>query len=326
MQEHGPALSDSGSVQVDVLSEAERLRGEHVPFVLATVVVAQHPTSGTLGARAIVTSDGKLSGWIGGSCADTTVVRESLHALAEGSPRLLVLSPHASAPATPRPGVVELPMTCASQGELQIFIEPFLPKAELVVIGASPVAKTLAHLGALLDFEVCACDPDASADDFPGAHRFVSDPAALAGEISERSFVVVATVGRYDEDALLAVVTSPAAYVGLVASLKRFAAVLDYLRDHGVDEEHLARIKRPEGLPGKTLVPAEIAFSTMAALLQARRESTTWAPPAEPANTQAMDPICGMPVDITTARHTSVRDGVTSYFCAAGCKAKFEAA
>ena len=313
-------------MEPDVLAEVQRLRDTHVPFALATVVVAQLPTSGTVGARAIVTLDGALAGWVGGSCAQPAVQRECLEALADGAPRLLVLTPNARQGNPPRPGVVEVPMTCASQGELQIFIEPFLPRVTLAVIGRSPVARSLVKLGALLDFEVCACDPGAVGEDFPDAHRVVDRVETLTDQLTERSFVVVATIGSYDEEALLAALSTGAAYVGVVASIKRLGAVIDYLRGRGVAEADLARVRRSEGLPAKTLEPAEIAFSVMAQLLQVRRGVVGAGPAVPPPAATAVDPICGMAVHITAARYTSVRDGITFYFCAASCRAEFEAA
>jgi len=312
-------------VTPDVLAEAQRLRDARVPFALATVVLAELPTSGTVGARAIVTLDGRMAGWIGGSCAQPAVQRECLEALADGAPRLLVLTPHARRGERPRPGVVELPMTCASQGELQIFIEPFLPNVALAVIGRSPVARALVKLGALLDFDVCACDPGAPGENFPDADRVVDRVETLTDQLTERSVVVVATIGSYDEEALLAVLSTRAAYVGLVASIKRLGAVIDYLRGQGVAEVDLARVRRPEGLPAKTLEPAEIAFSVMAELLQVRRELVGVGPARPERAATAIDPICGMAVNISAARYTSGRDGMTFYFCAAGCRAEFEA-
>jgi xanthine dehydrogenase accessory factor len=163
-------------------------------------------------------------------------------------------------------------------------------------------------------------------DAFPEADRLIDSLEALAPQLTERSYVVVATMGSYDEEALAAAVASSAGYVGLVASQRRFAAVLALLRAQGISEENLMRIERPEGLPSKTLLPAEIAFSVMAALLQVRRQPVIPGPEAIlPPGAQAVDPICGMTVDVAAAHHTSVRDGQTYYFCAPGCKAHFDA-
>lgn len=311
----------------DLLDEVHRLRTEHQPFVLATVVAAQQPASGTPGARAIVLPDGRVEGWVGGHCAQPTVARQALAALADGLPRLVVLSPKIAEETTPRSGVVEVPMRCAGQGELRIFVEPFLPQIALVVVGASPVARTLARLGALLDFEVWACDPDADMHAFPEADRLVPTLHALEPQLTARNYVVIATIGNYDEAAVQAALASPASYVGLVASQKRFAALLADLRGQGVPDDHLERLVRPKGLPGRTDLPAEIALSVMADLVEVRRRRVGLALAESPApRAQAIDPICGMTVDIATAQYQSERAGQVYYFCCAGCQARFEAA
>ena len=323
-----PALgaNKGNTMQRDILDEVQRLRAEHRPFALATVVAASQPTSGVPGARAIIRADASLDGWVGGHCAQPTVIHHGLEALADGMPRLVVLSPDAQAMTTSKAGVIPVTMTCAGQGELQIFIEPFLPKVELVVIGASPVARALARLGILLGFEVWACDPDATMDTFPETDRLIEGLDALAPQLSARSYVIVATFGGYDEAALMAALETNAGYVGLVASHKRLAAVQDYLREHDVSEEQLARIKRPQGVPGRAIQPAEIAFSVMAELLETRRQHVGLAPDEAPApRAEAIDPICGMTVDIVTAHYKTERNGKLYYFCCAGCQAKFEA-
>jgi xanthine dehydrogenase accessory factor len=266
-----------------------------------------------------------MVGWVGGHCAQPTVTRLALAALTDGESRLVVLSPAISEEATPRPGVVQVPMRCAGQGELQIFVEPFLPRVELAVVGASPVARALARLGALMDFEVWACDPDAEMADFPDAERLVPTLDALTELLTARSYVVVATIGNYDEAAVEVALAGSASYVGLVASRKRFGALVDELRGRGVGDDALKRLARPKGLPGPANLPAEIAFSVMAELLEVRRRGVgaTLAAPAAP-RAAAIDPICGMAVDVATARYTSARDGATYYFCCAGCKKQFE--
>ena len=348
----------------DILNEVQRLRAERRPFALATVVAARQPTSGMPGARAVILPDGQIEGWIGGQCAQPAVIRQGLASLAEGTPRLVVLrpgGPHApssggeaglaaigdvaashGAPApggrgsplsATMPGMVEVPMLCASQGELHVLVEPFLPKVELAVIGATPVAQALARLARVLDFEVWACDPEADMQSFPEAQRLVPSLEALSPQLTARGYVIVATMNSYDEDAAAAALDSPASYVGLVASQRRFAAVLDALRARGVAQERLARLHRPKGLPGSApLRPAEIAFSVLGELIETRRQgigrelaASAEVPAPEVARADAIDPICGMTVDIATARFTSERDGQTYYFCCAGCKKQFEA-
>jgi xanthine dehydrogenase accessory factor len=319
-------------MQLDILDEAQRLRTERRPFALATVVAAQQPTSGTPGARAIILADGAIQGWIGGNCAQPTVIRQGLAALADGLPRLVVLRPDAPDPSEALPeslehaGRVEVPMLCASGGELQIFVEPFIPKVEVAVIGASPVAQALVRLGSALDFDVWACDPAASMETFPDATRLVPDLVSLRAQLSTRNYVVIATINTYDEEAVKVALESDASYVGVVASRKRFAELGRYLRQNGLAEDRIQRLQRPNGLPGAGLRPGEIAFSVMAALLEERRRRTGFTAEVTPTpREEAIDPICGMTVDVATARYRSERNGETFYFCSAGCKASFEA-
>jgi xanthine dehydrogenase accessory factor len=312
-------------VPLDILSEVQRLRVAGCPFALATVVAARQPASGTPGARAIITAEGTLEGWVGGHCVQPTIIREGLAALADGRPRLVVLSPDVPPDASSKDGVVSVAMTCAGQGALQIFVEPFLPKAELVVIGSSPVATTLARLANVMDFEVWACDPNADTESFPNADRVVDSLEALSSQLTARSYVVVATFGHYDEAAIQTALESPASYVGVVASRKRLAALQTYLRESGVSDERLQRLKRPQGLPGTMHQPAEIAFSVMAELLEARRQRVGLSMDAVAAQRlEAIDPICGMTVDVATATYQTERDGQTYYFCCKGCQARFE--
>ena len=308
----------------DILAQAGQLRAEHAVFALATVVVARQPTSGSPGAHAIIFPDGRVEGWIGGHCARPAVIRQGIEAIAAGAPRLVVISPDVHEPTSLSEGVVRVPMLCAGQGELQVFIEPFLPKVALVVVGESTVARTLARFAALLDFEVWACDPLADMERFPDADRLIPTLDALAAQLTARNYVVIATIGEYDEDAARVALESAASYVGLVAGKKRLAAVRAYLGDHGLTEEQVASLKRPTGLTQFVIKPEEIAFSVMAELLATRQQGVgILARTPTPRRAEATDPICGMTVDIATARYTAERDGQTYYFCCAGCRATF---
>lgn len=309
----------------DILARAQQLRAEQSVFALATVVVARQPTSGSPGAHALILPDGQVEGWIGGHCARPTVIRQSIEALEAGTPRLVVISPDVHEPTSLSEGVVRVPMLCAGQGELQVFIEPFLPKVALVVVGESTVARTLSRLASLLDFEVWACDPLADMERFPDADRLVPTLDALAPQLTERNYVVIATIGEYDEDAARVALESGASYVGLVAGKKRLAAVKAQLSDHGLTEEQVASLKRPTGLAQFVIKPEEIAFSVMAELIATRQQGIGLLNKAPaPRRAEATDPICGMTVDVATARYTAERDGQTYYFCCAGCKASFQ--
>jgi len=313
--------------------QAGQLRAEGESFVLATVVACQRPTAAYPGAKALIRADGTLIGWVGGSCAQPTVIQEALKALADGKARLLRISPALQHSAVPQEGVYDFVMTCASQGALEIFIEPFLPRPELLVIGETPVAQALARFGALLDFTVCVSDPAATRERFPDADTLYAHVEAVRTRVSPRSYVVVATQGAYDEEALEAVVDTSACYIGLVASGKRAATIFQYLRDKGVQPERLQRVKCPAGLQLGAVTPPEIGFSIMGEILQLRRshmdqaaDAARAAPPAADGmpDMAMVDPVCGMSVQVAEARYTSTYDGKTFAFCGVGCKARFD--
>jgi xanthine dehydrogenase accessory factor len=309
-----------------------RARGE--PFALATVVACQRPTAAYPGAKALIRPDGTITGWVGGSCAQPTVIREALKALQDGTPRLLRISPTLQPGADPQEGVYDFVMTCASQGALEIYVEPFVPRPALLVIGETPVAQALARFGTQLDFTIWVSDPDVTRERFPEAdarHARLEDACA---QVQAHTYVVVATQGAYDEEALQVVLDTEAGYIGLVASKKRAAAIFQTLRDQGVQAERLQRVTCPAGVQLGAVTPPEIAFSIMAEILQRRRSQESQAvtgiqtatrPAAElPTGSAATDPVCGMTVQVTRARYTSEYAGMSFYFCCGGCKERFD--
>ena len=318
--------------------QASRLRAAGEPFALATVVACQRPTAAYPGAKALIKADGTLTGWVGGSCAQPTVIQEALKALADGQARLLRISPEPQHSTVPQEGVYDFVMTCASQGALEIFVEPFLPRPELLVIGETPVAQALARFGALVDFTVCVSDPAATRERFPDAATLYTHLEAVRAQVSPRSYVVIATQGAYDEEALAAVIDTPACYIGLVASGKRAATIFQYLRDKGVQPELLQRVKCPAGLQLGAVTPPEIGFSIMGEILQLRRsnQAVDRASAAVPATAMlsdttavmldaaVVDPVCGMTVQVAGARYTSAYAGQTFAFCGVGCKERFD--
>ncbi len=331
----------------DYLARAHSLASAGQAFVIATVVRAHAPTSAKAGARAIITPDGALDGWVGGSCAQPTVVRESLKALADGTPRFLRLGPPEFLRGD-QPGVIEVPLLCVSGGTLEIYLDPHLPAPQLWLIGHLPVVEALAALARTMGYAVTVAAEGATPEQFPGAARLLGfEPAALP--IPPGAFVVVASHGNYDEPALEVVLQSDAAYVALVASRKRRDAVLDYLRGSGLPAEKLARLKCPAGLDLGAVTPDEIALSILAEIVQLRRrgakvnlQSPATSVPSLPSDLpasilamrpakiptpgpgEALDPVCYMLVEIATARYQAVYADRTYYFCAPGCKRSFE--
>ena len=266
---------------VKVLVEAGRLVEEGTAFALATVVGVERPSSARVGDRALVTADGELHGWVGGACTEPEVVRLSLAALADGELR-----------------VERIESRCASEGAVEVVIEPHRPELVLAVVGEAPAARTLRELAAVMGWNVTSTIGTADA-------------------------IVIASMGRGDEEALEAALASGVDYVGLVASAKRAASLTAELRERGVDEESLARMRSPAGLDLGPSSQEEIAVAILAELVAWRH--TRGPSPAELVE-EAVDPVCGMTVAVALAKETAVRDGVTYYFCSPHCRRQFEAA
>ena len=309
----------------EVLALAADLSRRGEPFALATVVWRRAPSSGKEGSTALITPDRRVRGWLGGACAEPTVIRESLKALEEGTPRLLFLGPPEELAARGRDGVVTVPIACQSEGALEVYVEPVLPQPHLVVIGRSPAVGTLASMADALGWRTVVVDEGGLAEDYPAADRvFTSLDLSEAG-VTERSVIVVATQGHYDESALEAALATPAAYVGLVASSRRARSVLGYLRDRGVTDEQLARVHAPAGLDLGRIAHEEIAVAILAELVRERAAGDlAAAPPAELPTHEAIDPVCGMTVDVASAVYRSTFEDTTYYFCSAGCLSRFE--
>jgi len=308
-----------------VIEQAAALaqRGEAV--ALATVVWRQGPSSGQVGSRAVITVSGEVHGWIGGACAEPSVIREAQAVIAEGAPRLLLLGTTDKFGDAIPEGMTVVPIACQSEGALEVYIEPVLPAPHLVVVGHSPMAHTLAKLAGALGWRADRLDWTAFS----------------AADADGRSMIVVATQGHGDEEAIEQAVAAGPAYLGLVASRKRGAAVLGYLAERGVASEQLDLVHVPAGLDlGKTS-HAEIAVAILAELVQLRATGNLGAPErasrarrsgtapgearrSEPAGSEATDPVCGMTVMAGPMGRGLDYESVTYYFCSAGCRAKFE--
>src|SRR5262245_22107335 len=309
----------------EVLELANDLTRRGEPFVLATVVWRRAPSSGKEGSTALVTPDRRVRGWLGGACAEPTVIRDALKALEEGTPRLLFLGPPEELAARGREGVVTVPIACQSEGALEVYVEPVLPQPHLVVIGRSPAVGTLASMAGVLGWRTVVVDDGGLAEDYPGAGSVVTTLDLEQANVTERSIVVVATQGHYDEAALEAALATPAPYVGLVASRKRAESVLGYLRDRGVSGDQLARVHAPAGLDLGKVAHDEIAVAILAELVRERAAGAlAAAAPAEIPRHEALDPVCGMTVDVADAKYSSAFRGTTYYFCSAGCLQRFE--
>src|SRR6266568_96019 len=318
----------------DVLEEAGELTRRGQPFALATVVWRQGPSSGQQGSRAIITAAGELHGWIGGACAEPVVIREARQVISEGVPRLLLLGTPDQFGAAVPDGMTVVPIACQSEGALEVYIEPVLPAPHLVVVGRSPMVATLAELARVLGWRTTVLDRGEFS----------------AADADESSMVVVATQGHGDEDAVEQAAAARPAYLGLVGSAKRGAAVLGYLTDRGVPQDQLDRVRVPAGLDLGRTSHREIAVAILAELVQLRASggfaatgSGAEAVPGEERRAEGVsspsrgsaspggsppresrDPVCGMTVAVGESSYPLEHDGKTYYFCCAGCRRSFQ--
>lgn len=309
----------------ELLEQAAELTRRREPFVLATVVWRRGPSSGKPGAAALVLPDGSVRGWLGGACAEPTVIRESLAALASGEPCLLALGEADEARAPP--GARSVPMACASEGALEVYLEPMLPPPHVVVIGRSPAAGTLASLARVLGWAATIVDDGGTIADRPDDVTVVTTLDLSKVEVDAGTAVVVATQGHYDEDALEAALATGAGYVGLVASRARAAEVARLLEERGVPPDAVAQVQAPAGVDLGATDHEEIAVAVLAELVALRAAGRLNAVvEGVAARAEAIDPVCGMTVDPLTTHHRAQHAGTRYYFCAAGCLARFEAA
>lgn len=307
----------------DVLEHARELSARGEAFALATVVWRRGPSSGKEGYRAVITATGQVFGWIGGACAEPVVVREARRILAEGVPRLVFLgTPDELESVAIREGISYVPMSCQSEGALEIYIEPVEPKTHLVVVGRSPMVEALVQMAQAIGWRTVLVDPDGgSAESHPSAECVVSELDFKLAGVDERSLVVVATQGHHDEAAIEQALAAGPAYVGLVGSRPRAKSVFDYLASRGVAREALDRVKVPAGLDLGKVSHREIAVGVLAELVKLRAAGALvkGAPAELPAIEEAVDPVCGMTVEVASARHKMDHDATTYYFCCAGC-------
>jgi xanthine dehydrogenase accessory factor len=290
-----------------VLERAVDLARRGTPFVLATVVWREGPSSGQHGSRAIFTETGEIHGWIGGACAEPVFKREAVKTLEAGSPRLLALGASDRFGDLPD-GTMAVEMSCQSEGALQIYLEPVISMPHLVIIGDSPMAQTLCEQASQLDWNV----------------ELVGGPDFGEGLLSSHSVVVVATQGHGDEDIVVAALKASPAYVGVVASAKRGEVIRSFLAQ-SFDETELDALRVPAGLDLGSTTHKEMAVAILADLVQRRAagEFTAAIQMDLPQIETAIDPICGMTVDAVDTSHPLDVGDMTYYFCCSGCRAAF---
>ena len=251
-------MSPAEILSDDLAKAAQALRAKQEPFAFATIVRTAGSTAAKPGAKALLSADGTiLQGWLGGGCTCGAVKRAALQALQDGRPQLVSVAPEdllaekGVAAGDQVEGTTFARNGCPSRGTVDIFIEPCLPAAELVVFGASPVAQALSTLASQFHWSVTA-NPTAAS-----AHR--------------QRFVVVATQGQGDFDALQAAIACDPTYIAFVGSRRKFGTLATKMADAGTEQSQIDRICAPAGLDIGAVTPEEIALSILAQLVQIRR-------------------------------------------------------
>jgi xanthine dehydrogenase accessory factor len=318
----------------DFIRKIEELRQKNEVFATATVVRREVPSSGRSGDKAVIDRRGAISGWVGGGCVQTIILKEADEAMRTGKARLVKVGRGEERgqqpPHTSQDGVVEYKMTCLSEGAVDIFIEPVLPAPHLVVVGKSAIARALVRIGKSAGYRVSAVAPDVRPDTFDHPDELITqlDLEQVRTNASS-SFIVVCTQGEQDERALEQALGVKSAYVGFVASRKKKATLFDYLEQSGIARQQLAAVKCPAGININAKTPEEVAVSILAEIIQVQHELPIEANLAVSDGSRPkyyINPVCGMPVDVNNPKHVIEYKGELIYFCCDGCKMKFEVA
>ena len=265
-----------GMISQDIMDRVAELKSAGEPFALATVVRTVSVTAAKAGAKAVIRADGAISdGWIGGGCARGAVLKAAREAMADGQPRLVSVSPEdvlaerGVTPGETRDGIRFARNMCPSQGTMDIFIEPILPKPALTVCGTSPVALALLDLAPRFGFAATACAPATGHAAYPADLRMM-EGYDLPKVAADSHYVVVATQGKGDEAALRAALATDAGFTAFVGSRRKMASLRAALQD-SVSQDRLDAVQAPAGLDLGAITPDEIALSILAAMIRHRR-------------------------------------------------------
>jgi xanthine dehydrogenase accessory factor len=289
-------------VSKKISDRAIELRAQRVPFVHATVVRAQAPTSALAGDVALIHQDGLVEGFVGGQCAESSVRTAALGALRDGATVLLRVLPEDDVVFPDTPGAQVVVNPCLSGGALEIFLEPVFPPPLIEVVGRTPVGDAIVAIADVLGYATARSLPSRAPD--------------------QATAVIVASHGRDESESIRTALDAGVGYIALVASRKRGQALLDELE---LTADERARISTPAGIEIGALTAPEVAVSILAEVIAAVRTRGLLAPgegaaQGRPALVQALDPICGMTVTVMPDTLTLDVDGEAFYFCSAGCR------
>ena len=320
----------------EFFDKLEELRKKNEPFVTATVVRREVPSSGKSGDKAIIDKFGKMTGWIGGGCVKGIILKEADDAIKTRRSRLVKVGKSLST--LKQEGVVDYKMTCMSEGTVEVFIEPVLPSPHLVVIGKTAIAKALVRIAKSAGFRITVVAADITPQTFEKVDELITQISLDQLKLASSSSIVVCTQGDQDEEALEQALQKNCSYIGFVASRKKKSGVFEYLIQQGMDPKKLDTVRSPAGIDIAAKRPEEVAISIMAEIIQVHNNK----PQLEESfidtglNVNAanehdikpsyyINPVCGVPVDKNSPKHIIEYQGEKVYFCCDGCKVKFEA-
>lgn len=311
------------------LEKARQLNQSCEAYATAMIIRRKIPSSGKPGDKAIITSDGKIHGWIGGGCTRGIVLKESLLAIQDRSPRIVLISPNTIE--NPNDYTKLYNMSCQSGGEVELYIEPVLPRPHLLIFGASHIGMALCKLAKAMDYQVDAIMVDVDKEVYPDADRIIQlNDYKAASYIQENSCIVVCTQGEGDSMALNSALQSKVDYLSFVASRMKANAIFSDLRTMGATMDQLKTIKTPAGIDIGAKLPEEVAISILAQIIEHFRNNTTNATSQSPSSLSSVNddyyinPVCNIPVQKSTAKHVLEYKKEQVYFCCDGCKVSFE--
>jgi xanthine dehydrogenase accessory factor len=314
------------------LKNTDLLRKKNEHFALAMVVRRDAPSSGKVGDKAVINKHGEMIGWVGGGCVKGILIKEAEDAMRTGKARLVKIGK--SLTTLKQDGVMEYKMTCQSEGTVEVFIEPILPKPHLVVMGKSAIAKALVKMAGVAGYRITGVAQDADLTTYEKVDELITQVNLTNVKTTAATCIVVVTQGEGDEKALSEALQKDYAYLGFVASKKKMVSIADYLESSGFDKKKIDAITSPAGIDINAKQPEEVAISILAQIIQLQNSANTPAVFEKFESTKEdggkapvyyINPVCGVPVDMNNPKHVVEYKNEKIYFCCDGCKVKFDA-
>lgn len=299
-----------------------KLRKNRVTFATAVVVKHDVPISGKSGDKAIIKEDGSLIGWVGGGCTNSIVISEGLKALNSGKSKLIVIDPVSKIKSSSNEEHFQ--MTCHSGGSLSVYVEPIFPRPLIVVLGDSPVAKSLLNISSELGYENIWATGSNTDNESITADKILKNFDIKEINLSSPSFIIVCTQGDKDEEALISALNTSVEYVAFVGSKRKTDILKKELYAKGISQERLNSMINPAGIDIKARTPSEIALSILAEIIKVLRIQVNLMEENNIDNEESfVDPVCGMSVKSNKTNFFEFKSK-NFYFCCNGCKSKFK--